>query len=304
MIGRGRRALLAALGLCGLLAARTAAAADGAAAAANAPAPAPHHVIGNSEVRVLPRSANGRDYMLYVALPPSYAKEPARRYPVLYLCDGYWDFALVNGFYGGLLYDKAAPEAIIVGFGYPGANPDYNALRAYDYTPVPNPETDPHGKATGHGAEFLRVIETEFIPFVEREYRADRAFRVLGGSSLGGLFTLYAMLERPGLFQGYIAPSPAVDWAHGWLFDREAAVAAKHPDLRARLFMTGAGAEAPAFLAAIQRFNDRLQSRRYPNLLYKWRLVDGERHAGTKPESFNRGIRYVLAPLAPSPSEN
>ena len=175
--------------------------------AAPAPAAAPPHVIAHSQMRVLPRSANGRDYQLHVALPPSYDTQPGRRYPVLYICDGYWDFALIAGFHGGLVYDKAAPEIIIVGFGYPGANPDYGALRAYDYTPVPRPD-DPKGKATGHAPEFLRVVETEVIPFIEREYRADPAFRVLGGSSLGGLLTLYAMLERPGLFQGYIAPSP------------------------------------------------------------------------------------------------
>jgi len=252
---------------------------------------------------VLPRSANGRDYLLYVALPASYAKEPQRRYPVLYICDGYWDFGLVAAFYGGLVYDKAIPEFILVGFGYAGSDPDFDKLRAYDYTPAPKPSEDPTGKRTGHAAEFLRVVETEFIPFVEREYRVDRSFRALGGSSLGGLFTLYAMLERPGLFQGYIAPSPAVDWAKDWLFAREAELAAKRPNVPARLFMSGAGEESPSFLAAIRRFDERLQSRHYAGLAYRWLLVDGERHAGTKPESFNRGVRFVFAPLAPSPTE-
>lgn len=274
------------------------------ASAPEAPPPSviPPHITAHSQVRVLPRSANGRDYQIYVALPPSYESQPQRRYPVLYICDGYWDFGLIAGFYGGLVYDKAAPEIIIVGFGYPGANPDYGVLRAYDYTPVPKPD-DHRAKLGGHAPEFLRVVEKEIIPFVEREYRADSSFRVLGGSSLGGLFTLYAMLERPGLFQGYIAPSPAVDWAKDWLFGREAEFAEKHHDLAARVFVSGAGEESAPFLAAIQRFSDRLQSRRYEGLHYRWRLVDGERHAGTKPESYNRGIRFVFAPLAPSPSE-
>ena len=265
-------------------------------------APPTHHVLGNSEVRVLPRSSNGRSYQLYVGLPPSYAKQPGRRYPVLYLCDGYWDFTLFNNILGGLNYDNDAPEVILVGFGYPGANPDVGALRAYDYTPVPE-SRDAKGKGTGHAAEFLGVVEKEFIPFIEREYRADPKFRVLAGSSLGGLFALYAMFERPGLFQGYIAPSPAVDWASGWLFEREAAYATTHEDLPVRLFMSGAGEEHPGYLAQIRRFDERLQSRHYPGLRYKWRLVDGERHAGTKPESYNRGVRFVFAPLAASPND-
>src|SRR3954468_3415540 len=46
-------------------------------------------------VRVLPRAANGRDYQLFVALPTSYGSQPAKRYPVIYICDGYWDFTLL-----------------------------------------------------------------------------------------------------------------------------------------------------------------------------------------------------------------
>ena len=288
--------------LLGSLSMGAAAGKDAGAEAPPPPAASPHHVVGNSEVRVLPVSSNGRAYQLYVGLPPSYAKQPNRRYPVLYFCDGYWDFTLFNNILGGLNYDNDAPEIILVGFGYPGANPDVGALRAYDYTPAPKPN-DPQAKTTGHAAEFLRVVESEFIPFVEREYRVDRSFRALGGSSLGGLFTLYAMLERPGLFQGYVAPSPAVDWGKEWLFGREAEFAAAHQALPARLFMSGAGEENAAYLAAVHRFDERLQSRRYAGLHYKFRLVDGERHAGTKPESYNRGVRFLFAPLAASPND-
>jgi predicted alpha/beta superfamily hydrolase len=290
------------IAVAGIAASAGAASGAGADAGVAPPAPILRHSIHNSQVRVMPRSANGRDYQLYVYLPSSYDAQPARKYPVLYICDGYWDFGLLAGFLGGLVYDKDAPEMIIVGFGYPGASPDYDKLRRYDLTPVPAPD-DPKARISGHAPEFLRAIETEFIPFVEREYRADPSYRVLGGSSLGGLFALYAMLERPGLFQGYIAPSPAVEWANGWLLGREAEFAAKHHELRARLFMSGAGEEWPAFLAAIRRFDEQLRGRNYAGLTYKWRLVDGERHAGTKPESYNRGVRFVFAPLAPSPNE-
>jgi predicted alpha/beta superfamily hydrolase len=279
----------------------------GSAAAQTAPAkppsrPGPHPIMASAQARVLPTSSNGRTYQIYVGLPPSYAREPNRHYPVLYLCDGYWDFTLVSSFLGGLLFDNDAPEMILVGLGYPGLNPDFGALRTYDYTPVPAPN-DPQGKLGGHASEFLHVLETEIIPLVEREYRVDRSFRALGGSSLGGLFTLYAMFDRPGLFQGYIAPSPAVEWAKDWLLEREAAYAAANKDLPVRLFVSGASEEWPGFLAAIRRFDERLQGRHYPGLHYKWRLVEGERHAGTKPESFNRGVRFVFAPLAPSPNE-
>jgi hypothetical protein len=247
----------------------------------------------------LPRAANGRDYLLYVALPPDYASKPERKYPALYICDGYWDFTLLNGFYGNLRYDRVIPDFVIVGIGYAGEDPDYDSLRRYDYTPVPDPASDPEGRTSGHAPEFLGVLADEIIPFVEREYRVDSSYRVLGGSSLGGLFALYALFERPGLFQAYIAPSPAVDWADDWLFEVEREAAARGTRLPARLYMTGAGEESPPFLAAIERFSARLEAHEHPGLVYEWRLIDGERHSGTKAESYNRGVRFAFAPLAP-----
>jgi predicted alpha/beta superfamily hydrolase len=254
-------------------------------------------VIENTEIRELPPRPNGRAYQLYVALPGEYAEHPERRYPVLYLCDGYWDFALVNGFYGNLLYDKVVPSAILVGFGYQGDKPDYANLRRWDYTPAADPSAKPDQGESGHAAEFLRFVEHEVIPFVEREYRVDPSYRVLAGSSLGGLFTLYAALARPGLFQAYIAPSPAVAFADDWLFGYEDSFAKSGQKLRGRLFVSGAEKEEPAFLDAVKRFDARLRQRSYPELTYEFRLVEGERHAGTKAESYNRGVRFAFAPL-------
>jgi predicted alpha/beta superfamily hydrolase len=248
----------------------------------------PPMVLPNTQLRVLPHAANGRDYLLYVALPPDYTASPGKKYPVLYICDGYWDFTLVNGFYGNLIYDRVAPHFIIVGFGYPGThtNEEYNALRRPDYAPAPE----------GHAAEFLGVVEHEIIPFIEREYRADPSYRVLSGNSLGGCFSLYAMFARPGLFQAHVAASPAVPKA---LFELEEKFFAGGQKLNTRLFLTGAEKESPDFLANIKRFNERLASRHYPGLACSWRLIDGEGHAGTKAESYNRGLRFAFAPLVP-----
>lgn len=257
----------------------------------------PPLVLPHTQIRPLPRSANGRDYQLFVALPPGYATS-GKKYPVLYLCDGYWDFTLVNGFYGNLRYDQVVPDFIIVGFGYQHAstNAEFDVLRRYDYTIVPD-AGDPKGEHTGHAADFLAVIETEIIPFVEMEYRVDPSFRALNGNSLGGLFSLYAMLAKPGLFQAHIAASPSCPPA---LFALEEKHAKSGARLNARLFMTGAEKEGRGFLADIKRFNERLASRHYDGLKYQWRLIDGEGHTGTKAESYNRGVRFAFEPLKPA----
>ena len=259
------------------------------------PKPPPHTLAG-TELRVVSGHQPGRQYQLHIALPASFATSPEKRYPVLFVTDGYWDFPNLVSSYSNLIYDKVVPECLIVGLGYAGENLEYGVLRNWDLSPAP---VFDQGENSGHAAEFLQLIEQEIIPLVEREYRGDPRHRVLAGSSLGGLFTLYAMLTKPELFEGYIAASPATGVANEWLFAYEEQFAKTGRAPKGRLFMTGAENEWPKFLGSIKRFDERLRQRHYAGLAYSFRLIDGERHAGTKAESYVRGLRYVLAPLAP-----
>ena len=136
----------------------------GPAPAAEKAPPYPPHTIPGSELRVLPINAAGRHYQLSVGLPASYGKETGRRYPVVYVTDGYWDFQKLDAIRGALVFDKVAPEFIIVGLGYAGENLDYGRLRAWELSPVPLGD----GPDTGHAADFLATLETRIIPFVER----------------------------------------------------------------------------------------------------------------------------------------
>jgi predicted alpha/beta superfamily hydrolase len=257
----------------------------------------PPHIIPGSQLRVLPHAVAGRQYQLHIGLPGSYAKEPARHYPVVYVTDGYWDFQKITSIEGSLVYDKVVPEFITVGLGYAGENLDYGDLRRRELSPVPFGDGGP--EASGHAADFLRLIETEIIPLVEREYRADPSYRVLAGASLGGLFTLYAMYTKPELFKAYVAATPAVVLGNDWLFGYEDAFAKVGTPLNARLYMAGGGNEWPSFLSGIVRFNERIASRKYPGLAYEFRIIDGERHAGMQLECYTRGLRFAFLPLAP-----
>jgi|WetSurMetagenome_2_1015567.scaffolds.fasta_scaffold34866_1 uncharacterized protein len=254
----------------------------------------PPVTIGNSQLRVLPPTPAGRHYQLYVGLPASYATETSRKYPVVYVTDGYWDFQKLDAIRGGLVYDRVAPEFIIVGIGYAGEKPDYNTLRTWELTPVA------YGQgATGHAADYLDTIEKTIIPLVERDYRADPSFRVMAGASLGGLFTLYSMYARPGLFQAYVAVTPAVSVANDWLFGFENEFVKAGKTLKGRLWVSGGGNESPVFLGGILRYNQRVSSRKHPGLTYQFRIIDGERHAGNQVESYTRGLRFVFEQLAP-----
>jgi hypothetical protein len=264
--------------------------------------PFPRQTVAGSEIRVLPRAGNGRMYQLYVGLPDSYEEEPGRRYSALYLCDGYWDFNLVRAIAGNLPGDKVIPEIIVVGIGYPGEGADYARLRRSDLTPVAATyDGASYDGPSGHAQEFLSVLENDLIPFVEREYRADPSYRALGGSSLGGLFTLYAMFARPGLFVGHIAASPAAQWADDWLLGFEDEFHRGGKPLGSRLFLSYADQEPALIFEGVKRFDARLRERAYPGLAYEFHVVQGEGHVGSKAESFNRGIRFAFSPRAPEP---
>ncbi len=256
----------------------------------------PGYVIPRSEVRTLPVNDAGRHHALFVAVPESYATQPDKRYPVVFVTDGYWDFHKLTAIHGPLVYDKYAPEFIVVGMGYAGENLNYGNLRRWELSPVPFGTPI---EASGHARDFLNTIEKVFIPLIDKEYRTDPKMRVLGGASLGGLFTLYSMFTKPELFQGYVAVTPAVLVGNNWLLKYEEEFTKSGKTLDARLYMTMGGNESKGFTGPIQQMNERFTPASYPKLAYEFRVIDGERHAGNQLESYNRGLRFVFAPIAP-----
>jgi predicted alpha/beta superfamily hydrolase len=248
----------------------------------------PEVTIPNTEVRRMHSRATGNDYDLYIYLPRPESRGADKKYPVLYLLDGQWDFKLLTSIQGGLVYDKWTPDVIIVGITYTGAHANYDSLRAVDYTPVADPSTP----WSGGGAKFLSFLKTELIPFMETNYQGDPAHRLLMGSSLGGLFTLYAMFSEPTLFSGYAACSPAVTYANRGAFAQEAAFSGSHSDLATKLFVSVGDKEE--LFDPVTEYLEELRGRHYKSLVLESRLIEGERHSGNKPEAYNRALRYLF----------
>ena len=268
-------------------------------ASASPTAPAPRKLqIENSELIELSSAETGRDYQLIVGVPESYADEPEKKYPVLYLLDGQWDFTLVNTLTGGLRYDKVAPEFFVVGISYAGEKPDYGKLRGEDYAPTrshPPHAEEPYG---GDGAKFLSFLEQKVLPTIEGRYRIDASQRTLSGASLGGLFSLYALFEKPELFQSIIALSPAAGWDDRYLFAREKAFRSQHPQLKHRIWLSVGTDEWPDYMKNARDFFAQFQHSNYEGVALSVYEIAGERHAGNKPEAYNRALRFVFEPWA------
>jgi hypothetical protein len=273
---------------------------------------APKHVVlENTELQNLHSAVTNRDYLIYIGYPDSYASHPERKYPVVYVTDGYWSFVKFQSIGSSLWYDQIVPEYIVVGIGYVGDKVDYNRERMFELSPSEQKEGY-YARTkvpTGGSRAFLTSIKSEIIPFVESHTRADPSFRVMAGTSMGGLFSLFAMYEEPGLFQGVISASPAVVWDNCWLFRRESELRnlALGEDSKgtyhvpARLFMSVGDGEWPSFTGGILAFNEIIKSGNYADFAYEFQVFPGERHGGSALTAFQAGIRFVFKPMMPSP---
>ncbi len=162
-----------------------------------------------------------------------------------------------------------------------------DSLRGRDYTPTQEARLPQSGGAP----KFLSALKQEIIPYIEANYRADKNDRTLMGCSLGGLFTLYSLFTSDGLFNRYVATTPAYAWDKEVIYKYEQAYNQKQSK-PARLFITMG--EVERGLPGFERFVKFLQSRNYKSLQIKSRVLENTGHSGNKAEGYARGLQYVF----------
>jgi predicted alpha/beta superfamily hydrolase len=151
--------------------------------------------------------------LVRVWLPPDYDKGGGTRYPVLYLNDGQNLFEPATAFVGvhwqvgetasRLIVEKKIRPLIIVGIDNAGKN------RAREYLPYKT--RDPKVPVV-KGTLYPRFLKREVMPLIEGHYAVLTGPKNtgLGGSSLGGLITLYTQLAAPGMFGQLLIESPSL----------------------------------------------------------------------------------------------
>lgn len=161
-------------------------------------------LLGESITLAAPSLGDERTVNIY--LPPAYAAEPGRRFPVLYLIDGGVDQDLIhivgttqlNAIWG------RSGDVIVVGL----ATKD----RRRELTgPTADKELLARYPTAGDSAGFRAFIREVVKPFVEQNYRTDGRGGVIG-ESLAGLFIVETWLREPDLFGSYAAISPSLWW--------------------------------------------------------------------------------------------
>jgi len=148
----------------------------------------------------------GEDRQILVRTPGGYETNKVA-YPVMYMTDGDAHIVHTSGSIDFLARNGRMSEVIIVGIP--------NTDRTRDLSPSKPSNAGATGAPqfpTAGGADnFLKFIETELMPEIQKRYRVT-PYKILAGHSLGGLFAVHAMVSKPDLFNAYVAVSPALQW--------------------------------------------------------------------------------------------
>lgn len=195
----------------------------------------------------------GRRRRIWALLPPACRAASERRFRVLYMQDGQNLFDNPHAIYGSWDVDRAlrrlflqpdsdgSPEAcetlastIIIGI------ENGREQRLDEYSPWPNGQ---HGG--GEGDAYLSFVVDTLKPFVDSRLPTltGPAHTGVMGSSMGGLFSLYAALRRPDVFGLAAAFSPSL-WFSDGIFD----LARRRPSLPVRLLLVAGHRESKAMV--------------------------------------------------------
>ena len=209
-------------------------------------------VVGS--VHRIASSVYGGPQTLTLRLPRGYADDPERRYPVLFSVDGgpEQDFELLAGIAAEAEFSGSFERFILIGV---RTDDRYSQLTPGLTRLAPERLRANFGDRIKPGGadRFRAYLATDVIPWPTARYRTER--RIVTAASLGGLFVLDTFLEAPGMFDDYIALTPAVWWDDGRIVDEAAAKMVRHAPSDRRVYFTigdeGVGNRTGAWLTTL-----------------------------------------------------
>ncbi len=307
------RVLCATLALMGLLGGADASRAQAVKTQAGGGSP---YVSFGTEVWDVPDPVSGRGYQVFVSLPPTYEKQPRRRYPVLFVTDAGYYFPIIRVLSSLLNSERSQLDHfILVGLSY-GNGEEPRLSRNRDYTPTSNGPGDAvdGGGIHGNGGTYQAYLRDQVKPFIAQRYRTDPKRALFLGHSYGSLLGAQILFTDPAMFSGYILGSPSLWYDKRHLFAMEAAYAAGHRDLPVKVYLYAGAYES--LRKGDHRYNQTvdmvgnnralestLKTRGYPSLVLKAEVLNEEDHTSVATRGFIHGLKFLLPAQKPVTSE-
>ncbi|HEY5968098.1 MAG TPA: alpha/beta hydrolase-fold protein [Chitinophagaceae bacterium] len=199
-----------------------------------------------------------RTRRVWIYLPSTY-NSSTKKYPVLYMHDGQNVFDDATSFSGEWGVDEALDtlglkykECIVVGIDN-GGDKRLNEYCPYDFSLsgiAANNKTN-----VGEGRKYVDFLVKTLKPFIDKKYRTlkDSKNTFTAGSSMGGLISMYAVLEYPKVFGGAGVFSPAF-WVGPKIFDD---IKTKGKKVNAKIYFYAGDAEGESMVPiTIRAFNE------------------------------------------------
>jgi predicted alpha/beta superfamily hydrolase len=253
-------------------------------------------VFSRENRRVTPRPGRRETFddlgrLITVYLPPGYDEGSEVRYPVLYMQDGQNLFDPQRSYIPGqhwqlqeaadaAIGERTAAPMIIVGIDHAGP------ARIDEYTPT----RDPKHNGGGRAAEYAKFLIEKVKPEIDRRYRTIPERAAVGGSSLGGLVSLYLVLKHPDVFKSAAVMSPSVWWNGRAILNEVDAYEGPAP----RMWLDVGGREGAETLNDARALRDKLLRKGWTELRYF-----EDRRADHSERAWSRRVRQVLEFLFP-----
>lgn len=215
-----------------------------------------------------------------ILYPKNHKPDSGEKYAAIYLLDGPWNQELVGTIRDFIRVEKHMPPSIVVSI--------VNVDRNRDFLPSHNERVPTSGGAD----KFLAFLQTELMPFMGENYPVNGE-DILLGHSFGGVFTMYALLEEPELFDAYLAGDPSFWWDDGYMVDL---AAEKLPSLEGHpsiLFVAGRKDHHAYSGMGIDRMDSVLQIHKPDDLHWKSVAYENETHGTSRLKHAYDGLRYV-----------
>ena len=223
---------------------------------------------------------------ILISLPNGYEKTTAN-YPVLVLTDGLQNIKHVIGSIELLTRTGSIPPIIVVGIKSNNRRKDFSPTKSKN-----NPES-------GNGPKYLEFIEKEVLSFVKANYRTH-PFTILQGHSLGGLFTAYALMEKPNLFDAHLILSPSFWWNEEEFIKKSGTYFKANPDLEKAIYFSIGKDESSSkwgMRKELSKFVDSLKVYKPKNTRFKHTEFEGEGHMSSPLLGTYFGLKWIFSDM-------
>lgn len=217
---------------------------------------------------------------LEIRMPKGYEAGSGETYEVIYILDGEWNLENFSFIYNFAMEDEFVPPVILVAL--PNTYIEGQNMRDRDFLPLEMKNNERAGGAD----KFLEFLRKEVIPYIDESFPTS-GVNSLYGHSYGGLFSMYAMLAQPDLFETYYCTDPPLGWENGYVRRLAEEKFTKNPGLEKTLWIAGTSQNR-----SIPNMSQFLEKNAPKTLRWETATYPNEKHNSVRLKGIYDGIKF------------